>query len=180
MPYDLGRVPEDNTKKLEVKNYVDVKKQAAKLRHTIPHGLVLLPSSFKSAQTTNDLVYAASTDTVKKLLVQVGVPAAKLEKDGQEYPHTVQHALEWIGSVILFSAAAVSQNPEIVSITLNVISNYLTDWFRGVPKENRRASLTIVKETKDGDYKSLDYSGPPEYLHEVKEIMGRFDDEKQS
>jgi hypothetical protein len=56
----------------------------------------------------------------------------------------------------------------------------LTDWFRGVPTENRRASLTIVKETKDGDYKSLDYSGPPEYLHEVKEIMGRFDDEKQS
>jgi hypothetical protein len=30
MPYDLSSFPEDNTKKLEVKNYVDVKKQAAK------------------------------------------------------------------------------------------------------------------------------------------------------
>jgi hypothetical protein len=56
--------------------------------------------------------------------------------------------LEWIGPVIIITAAAVSQNPEIVSITLKVTSNYLTDWFRGVSKENRRASLTIVKETK--------------------------------
>jgi hypothetical protein len=30
MPYNLSRFPQDNTKKLEVKDYVDVKKQAAK------------------------------------------------------------------------------------------------------------------------------------------------------
>jgi hypothetical protein len=180
MPYDLGSFLEDNTNRLEVKDYVDVKKQAAKLGHTIPDGIVLLPSSFKSAQTTNDLVYTAGTDTVKKLLVQAGVPAAKLEQDGQEYPHAVQHTLEWIGPVILFTAAAVSQNPAIISVALGVISNYLTDWFRGEPKENRSASLTIVKETKDGDYKSVDYSGPPEGLSKVADILDRFDDEKQS
>jgi hypothetical protein len=180
MPYDLGSFPEDNTKKLEVKDYVDVKKQAAKLGHTIPDEIVLLPSSFESAQSRNDLVYAAGTDTVKKLLVQKGLPVVKLEQDGQEYPHTVQHAFEWIGPVILFTAAAVSQDPAIVSVALSVISNYLTDWFRGEPKENRRVSLKIVKETKDGDYKTVEYSGPIEGLHEVGEIVDRLDDEKQS
>jgi hypothetical protein len=33
MLYDLDPVPEDNTRKPEVKDYVDVKKQAAKLGH---------------------------------------------------------------------------------------------------------------------------------------------------
>jgi hypothetical protein len=56
----------------------------------------------------------------------------------------------------------------------------LTDWFRGEPKENRRVSLKIVKETKDGDYKTVEYSGPIEGLHEVGEIVDRLDDEKQS
>jgi hypothetical protein len=46
----LDRFPEDNTKNLEVKDYVDVKKKAAKLGHTIPDGIVLLPSSFESAR----------------------------------------------------------------------------------------------------------------------------------
>jgi hypothetical protein len=180
MPYDLDHVPEDNTNRPQVEDYVDVKKQAAKLGHTITDGIVLLPSSFEVAQSRNDLVYAASTDTVRKLLVQAGVPAATLEQDGQEYPRTAQHALEWIGPVILIGASVVSQNPEIVSITLGVISNYLTDWFRGEPKENRRVSLKIVKQTKDGDYKTVEYNGPIEGLHEVGGIVDRLDDEKQS
>jgi hypothetical protein len=95
----LDRAEEGN-RNSQVKDYVDVKKQAAKLGHTIPNGLVLLPLSFESAQSRNDLVYAAGTDTVKKLLVQAGVQVAELEQDeqdGQEYPRTVQHALEWIG-----------------------------------------------------------------------------------
>jgi hypothetical protein len=176
----LGSFADDNTNRLEVKDYVDIKKQAAKLGHTIPGGIVLLPSSFEVAQSRNDLVYAPGTDTVRKLLVQAGVSAATLEQDGQEYPHKVQHALEWIGPVILIGASAMSQNPEIISITLGIISNYLTDWFRGEPKENRTASLTIVKETKGGNYKRVDYNGPPEGLSKVKDILDRFDDEKQS
>jgi hypothetical protein len=36
MLYDLDPVPEDNTRKPEVKDYVDVKKQAAKLGHLNP------------------------------------------------------------------------------------------------------------------------------------------------
>jgi hypothetical protein len=64
-----------------------------------------------------------------------------------------------IEPVILFTAAAISQSHEIVSVTPCIISNYLTEWFGISPKENRNASLTIVKETKDGYYKSLDYDG---------------------
>jgi hypothetical protein len=74
----------------------------------------LLTSSFESVYTTNYLVHAASTDIVRKLLVWSGVPVARLEQDGQDYPRMIQHASEWIGPVILISAAAVIQNPEIV------------------------------------------------------------------
>ena len=43
MLYDLDPVPEDNTRKPEVKNYVDVKKRAAKLGHLNPATRVGLP-----------------------------------------------------------------------------------------------------------------------------------------
>ena len=41
--YDLDPVPEDNTRKPEVKDYVDVKKQAAKHGHLNPDARVCLP-----------------------------------------------------------------------------------------------------------------------------------------
>ena len=84
--------------------------------------------------------------------------------------------LEWIGLVVLFSAAAISQNPEIVSITLGIISNYLTDWFRGVSKQERTARLKMVQGTKEGSYKIFDYSGPVENLRPIKDAMDSFYD----
>ena len=78
MQYDLEHVPEGNTNRTEVTDVVDVKKQGAKLGQTISDGIVLLPFSFEYAQSRNDLVYAAGTATVKKLLIQAGLTVAKL------------------------------------------------------------------------------------------------------
>jgi hypothetical protein len=97
-----------------------------------------------------------------------------------KYPVISHHVLQWIGPVILFSAAAISQNPEIVSITLDIISNYLTDWFRGVPKQERTARLRMVQKTKEGIYKIFDYDGPAENLGPIKDAMDRFYDERQN
>ena len=90
------------------------------------------------------------------------------------------HVLKWIGLVILFSAATITQNPEIVSITLGVISNYLTDWFRNVPKKERTARLKMVQDTKEGRYKIFDYDGPAENLGPIQDAMDRFYAEPQN
>jgi hypothetical protein len=174
----LHRLPPNDDKKLEVGDYINIREKAAELGCAIPEGVVLLPFSFERAKDRKDLVYADSADTVKKLLTQAGVPALKIDRDGEHYSRAVYHSLEWIGPLILITAAAYTQDPNVISVTLNVLSNYLTDWFRGVPKENRKATLTFVKEMKDGAYKRLDYSGPPENLKDVKDILDRLDNEK--
>jgi hypothetical protein len=175
----LEHVPEGNSRRPQAKDYVDVKKHGEKLGVTIPDAVVLLPLTFESAKSKSQLIDAPHTDTVRKLLEEQGIHAEKLKDDGQEYPPLVQHAVDWIGPTIFFTAAAISQNPEIVSIALGVISNYLTDFFKGAPKEERRARLKIVKETEDG-CKSFDYEGPAENLGQVKDIMDRFDNESQN
>ena len=76
-----------------------------------------------------------------------------------------------------FQCGAISQNPEIMSITLGVISNYLTEWFRGVPRQERTARLKMVQETKEGSHKTLDYDGPVENLGSIQDVMDRFYDE---
>lgn len=56
MPYDLDPVPDDNTRKPEVKDYVDVKKQAAKLRHLNPATRVRLPHLLNRYLISPDIV----------------------------------------------------------------------------------------------------------------------------
>jgi hypothetical protein len=90
------------------------------------------------------------------------------------------HTLEWIGPVILFSAVAISHNPEIMPITLGVVSNYLADWFRDVPKKERTARLKMVQKTKEENYKIFDYDGRAENLGPIKDAIGTFYDERQN
>ena len=54
--YDLDPVPEDNTRKPEVKDYVDVKKQAAKLGHPNPATRVCLPHLLNRYFISPDMV----------------------------------------------------------------------------------------------------------------------------
>jgi hypothetical protein len=56
MLYDLDPVPEDNTRKPEVKGYVDVKKQAAKLGHLNPATRVCLPHLLNQYFISPDMV----------------------------------------------------------------------------------------------------------------------------
>jgi len=54
-----------------------------------------------------------------------------------------------------------------VTIALNVISSYLTEWFKGIPKNNRKVKLSIVLETKKKEYKKIEYEGPPDGLKQL-------------
>jgi hypothetical protein len=67
-----------------------------------------------------------------------------------------------------------------MSITLGVISNYLTDWFRSAPKEEGKARLKMIEKTKEGSYKIFDYDGPAKNLGQIKDAMDRFYDERRN
>jgi len=65
----------------------------------------------------------------------------------------------------------LSQNPHLMTIALNVISNYLTEWFRGIPRDGRKVKLRIITETKSGLYKEIEYEGPPDGLKDLPEVI---------
>jgi hypothetical protein len=108
---------------------------------------------------------------VRKLWQQNNIIETPIEKPGEKLPLVAEAAFEWIGPTIFVSAMLLSQNPNLVAIALNVISNYLTDWFRGVVKETRKVKLNVIVETKDGDYKKLEYEGPPEGLKNLSGVI---------
>lgn len=154
-----------------VRNYVNVKLKAKKLDCNVPEGLALLPRNFEDAKSKSELVHEDTAITVRKLLKYNTIPETPLEKIGEKYSEVSEKAYEWIGPTIFVSTAFVTQNPHVIEITINVISNYLTDWFKGIPKDNRKCRLSIVSESKSGKFKKIDYSGSEEGLKELPKIV---------
>ena len=66
---------------------------------------------------------------------------------------------EWVAPTLFISASLWSQNPMAVSIALNVISNYITEFFKG-SAGTKSVKLEIIVERKTNySCKKLKYQG---------------------
>jgi hypothetical protein len=156
---------------VQVHDYISVAGKAAELGCNVPTGLALLPRNFADAKTKKDLIHDSFTATVRVLLRQANILETRLEKQEERFPESVTEAFEWIGPIIFVGYSLYSQNPHVIDIALGVISNYLSDWFKGIPRNNRGVRLDIVVETKSKTCKRIHYDGNVEGLKQLPEII---------
>jgi len=83
-----------------------------------------------------------------------------------------QRSGEWFAPVLLFTSTAISNNPEIVSITCGVISNYITDFFKGQRTPNIRLKI-LHKETKTTKLTEISYEGNSDFIDSIKETISK-------
>ena len=94
-------------------------------------GIALLPINFVNASSATDLRQASDTATVKKLLKEAEVPIDDLFVPTKRPIYIKNKSAEWAAPIVFVSAAFYSQNPAAVSLALNVIGNYTTDFAEG-------------------------------------------------
>lgn len=164
---------------ISIEDYVNVEEKSAQLDCNVPTSISLLPRNFKDATSKTELIHEGTTATIRKLFAQNDIKETQLEKDGEKYPQVVEHAFEWVGPTILITSSVIIQNPHLITITLNVISNYLTDFFKGIPNNQTNAKLSIVVKNKSGNYKKIKYNGHKDGLKELPKIIKAVNDEQQ-
>ena len=156
---------------VKVLDYIDVKKKAQELGCNVPNSIALLPRNFETAKSKEELIHESTTPTVRILWRQNAITETPIEQSGEKFPCVAEEAFEWISPTIFISAMLISQNPNLITLALNVISNYLTHWFKGLPKENRKVELRIITETESGDYKEIEYKGTQDGLKDLPRVI---------
>jgi hypothetical protein len=141
-----------------------------------PKTLAILPTNLNSAKNRKDLFYAETTPTVRVLFKQAGIVETPIEKD-KEIPEFILESFDWVSPIIFFTSALISQNPDIVDTTISKIIDYLQEWFKGIPNQQRNVRLHIVTETKGGAHKAVDYEGDVAGLRELPKVIRSLHDE---
>jgi hypothetical protein len=170
-----GRATAASPKYLSVTDYLDVYHRASDLGLKAPEGACILPRRFDSAKGTRELVHESSTIDLKTLFRLAGLPITIYQPDGAKIPYLQENDITWVGPLLFFSATALSQNPHLLGESLGVISNYLTDHFKGLPKPGRvRLSVvveTTTTKTTSKTTKKIDFEGPPDKLSEINDLI---------
>lgn len=153
----------------EVRDYVSVSEKLKSLGVSLPSGLAILPDNLATATSIDDLRQQVESDTVRTLLKSNKIGYVEIFGDDDQPPYLQQYSFEWFGPTLLVSAGLLSQNPNVLSVTLGVITNYLYDLFKG--SKESEATLNVILQQADGSCKQIHYSGPADGLSEVAEIV---------
>lgn len=161
-----------------VSDYPSVADRISALGCDFPEsGVALLPLNFESATSVAEFRQPSEASTVKTLLRTAGLPYAEIVPRDKRPPYVHNNAFEWVAPTIFISAGVLSQNPDVVSVALGVLANYVTDFFKGRGKDAAIKLDVVVESTKAKTCKRISYEGTAEGLRELAEVIRRISSE---
>src|SRR5258708_3412630 len=153
---------------IEVTNYINIRERALELGCSVPTKLALLPVNFETANSKEELIDEELVTTIRSLWKQAGLLETRIEN--KNYPSELKRSLDIALPTIFVGVSLLTQEPNTVAIAINIISNYLTDFFKGIPGKHK-VKLDIVVEKKENEYCQLHYEGNEEGLAELPVII---------
>lgn len=154
-----------------ISDYLNVGKKMADLGCLYPNGLALLPANFESATSITDFRQVSEAATVKTLFRSAGLPLDEIVEKDQKPPYIQNNAFEWVAPTLFISAALLSENQNYISVALGVISNYATDFFKGMSGKKCIKLDIVVERTKTKTCKRISYEGDAEGLKNLPDVI---------
>jgi hypothetical protein len=160
---------------IDITDYLDVEQRSSELGLKPPEGACILPRHFASAKQVSDLCHESSALDLKPLFREASLPITVYQPDGVKIPYLQENDSTWVGPLLFFSAAALSQNALLLGASLGVIGNDLTELFKGL-SQPARVRLSVVVETNTTKTatkttKKIDFDGPPDKLSEITGLI---------
>lgn len=161
-----------------VDEYPSVTELATFLGCIPPTGMAILPVNFDSAKAQEELLHRSEAATVRSLFRQNELSLDDIFPTSAQPGYIQNNGYEWIGPTIFISHLLFGNQPVVATIAINILSNYLTDFFKGVPGSKRVKLAIVLETTEDGTCKRISFDGPPEALQDIQEIIQEISREK--
>ena len=159
---------------VQVRPFVDVRKCAMELGCSIPTDLAILPRNFETAESKDELYHENVVVDIRSLWRQAGVVETRLEGDGKKFLTIDEKNADWIGPTVFIGGSLLLQNPTMLNIALNVLSNYITDFFKGHPgKHEASVKFVYEKETtknmsgEERTFEHMEITADPDFFEKL-------------
>ena len=132
--------------------------------------LIILPVNFTDE---GEFYFRAEGKNLIKYADSQGIKVFESKEEDFRPKYILTESIEWIGPIIFLSSSFLAQNPEGVSIALNLISSYLYDFFRG-DRDQVKCEFELVIQKTETEFKSLKYKGEKLSSEDMQGIIKAF------
>jgi|SRR5690606_19621231 len=140
-----------------------------KLGLSLPEKISFFPENVLTAEKKDDFIFTDNMVELKKHFKLYQLELSVLGGDTELY-RSRKNADIYLPA-IFFSLSAIAENSAVVSVSLNVLSNYLYDALKGTIGK-KKAHVEFYIETKEkGKVKKIDYKGDVEGLKGIEKVI---------
>lgn len=157
--------------KTNISDYIHVFEKLDELGCSYSEGIAILPVNFETATPTTTIAQTMETLAIGKLFRMNDVPCSEIRRENEEPSYMGYRSAEWVLPTLFFSAALLSENPAIVSISLSVIANFITDRIKGTGRKQTGKLDVVIEKNKSKTYKKISYEGPIDEIPKLDEIV---------
>lgn len=134
---------------------------------------VFLPENIESANSNDEYIFTDTLTDLNKIFRSKNIEFEIF--GGNSGLQRSRKSADLYLPAILISYAVLSENANLISVALNLISNYVTDFFKG-SKNSKKVNLEIYVETEETKktkkiIKKITYQANSEGLKELPEIL---------
>jgi hypothetical protein len=161
----------------KITDYISVRQRASELGCTVPTRIAILPTNFDFVAARTDFQQLSEAATVKALFRTNNVPLDDLLPASERAPYIQNNSFEWLAPTLFISSSLLIDNQAAVSVALSVLSNYITDFFKGVPGQKTVKLDIVVERNGDMSCKKISYEGDVNGIDSLVDVIRQISNE---
>jgi len=165
----FGGNTKTNNMDSKISDFINIDEKLKLLNIDLTGDFCILPENIKEVTSSNDFIFSESTTSLKKYLRQNGVDIKVIENQNSTFRQ--RKSVDFYAPLFFIGYTVFSENSALVSIGLNVLSNYISDFFKGSFGEKKVKIEIIVETTPKKTYKSITYEGNVDGIKELSNVI---------
>ena len=162
---------------VQVTDCTTVSSRAESLGFAMPEGLTVLPENFDTAASHVDFLFRSEAATLRTLFRVNGLEVGRLLPNDVRPSYLTNKNFEWTAPTLFVAASLWSENASAISIALGLVTNYLTDYFKGIGGSHKVKLSFVVEKRGSKVCKKLSYEGDIKGLSNLAESIKALADE---
>jgi metal-dependent HD superfamily phosphatase/phosphodiesterase len=159
----------------KISTFINLEEKLTQLNIKLSGDFCILPENIEDAKSSMDFIFTETAIPIKKFLKQNGVEVNMLENPNSNYRQ--RKSIDFYAPLIFIGYSLLSDNSSLVSVGLNILSNYITDYFKETFGEKKVRIEIVVETTPKKSYKSITYEGSVKGINELNNIIKTLKDE---
>lgn len=136
---------------------------------SLPSTISFFPENLETVETKDKFIFTESMVDLNKVFKQSNITLNVLGGDTELY-RSRKNADIYLPAVFL-SLSLISENPSFVSVSLNILSNYVYDRLKG-SFGKKTAHVEFYIETKEkGKVKKISYKGEASGIKDLEKVI---------